>query len=1300
MRNISTYTEQIAKMDAGEVDAVVRRIQSWVENPIARGVIAHREGTVNITEAVENGKILLVNLDIDSRDIKGVVATAIMRRVWAAIKARREDEKDRSPFFSFLDEFDDIASPEMDIEKMLSKARSGKMGVNLTLQNPSQIAEGPRQQMFSNARTVNSFGIGERSDADLISSRFPDEVEYSDIMEIPQFTLYTRVVMQTDEGRKLSPTLPINSFPDYPPVRTDDQAEALIKQSLNTYGVEPLTETLQDTQMVLFNMGNNVDVHNAFLQAVWEVQIEREVEYASLAAVNKAFKARTGKEFYEYPNGIQINPEWCDIKKLPEQAHDPDELADEINDHAAANGADEIDPTAPETPNFTDPQTNAKGEVTLEQADGVARITEAGKDKILESDHQYVPPSEEHNDILKDGIFEWFTRVGFQVNIVTQNNRQSLPDAEGYLPVQSETPTLAEARKQMERLEDENELLAEISDGKEVTFEAEYSLTKQISPLNNLTRAASNNRRTIFMVNDGRGDDRLDDKTVDGDKRTYWARRLDTILNHPPLVRDYNVTVLEEGDDDTDQRTQVERTLYNTSNPLRLSNDPNEQKFPVLEKDADVVWVEQDEAALVLRNGTDGDATVRGTLGIDGLEDASANSFSIWCRYDKYEDEWVVYPEQSSNRIYETKDELLKDWQLVNRPFHPRTDVGPEYTDLDPLITILPAEEYIETPEDAVPLVYDRDDPDSEEQLTPLVPDERLARWDAKELPRYNPIETTPDALQGPLGNDERADLETLFDQYEIDPMNLSDLIPDTDAPYNPQYTPDTTFSGNKSPTERAYWETVFEACARDNETIYDIRLSVEEVKDGIKEGLAQLEHHTEAIEAGVKSGQLCVLNGGVILAKGWDRPKVVVEDPREYTTRTFWTAIYNNTPLVDSETGTIPKRRLPIAAMSVKSFADGDSSHEKPRARAAIGCAIEAGILIPTDDSEDPPLKLCDPSQPAKWKKVWRLIGEPFDNPIEPEAVATGIVAASHIDADTYNDAEEHVYQAIHNRQTLKETPHGLLLTRPGEGGPRDDSGDSGDDDLPGDGDGPQTVAIDGEGTKTQDETAPPTDGQNGASDETVANALANHNPVNDDDGLRSISETIQAATPDTPDTDPIATAPSNGDEGIDGASIDSPERSTLDRTEEAETSQAQTADTEPSVDTDAAAADGDATDSTASPTEASPDTSSTDVTTADTEATADASPEPDTTPNPNVDHADTDDDDDSPDYSELLDEWAFAPTAEPPEGWTDAFDAAIDAYHDAATETIPANKQYNALVEYLTDYLDDEATCASADP
>jgi hypothetical protein len=1228
MENIHTYTQQIANMDYDEVDAVVRRIQHWVEDPIARGIVAHREGTVNITDAVEEGKIILVNINIDSEDIKEVVSTAIMRRVWAAIKARDEDEHDRTPFFSFIDEFDDVAAPEMDIEKMLSKARSGKMGVGLACQNPSQIPEAPRKQMFANARTLNTFGVGEPEDAGLISTRFGEEVERNQIMNIPQFTVYTRILLNTEDGPQLSDPMPINTFADYPPVRDHEDRHEVIEESLEKHGVKPLEETLEESQMVLFDMGNNITVQRALLQSIWEVRINRDTEYVALEAVDEAFEKRTGRSILDYPEGVTIDPEWAEIY------HPENEQASlEEFQQAGTAGSDTASPTERLSDGgYTQAEADGTGEIVISSLDGGARVTEAGQQEVLSSDRYRARPTDTHRELLSRGVFEWFTRAGFTVNILEQSGSHSHPDAEGILPVESDTDSLAVAQESWETLKREFPMLAELSNGREVTFEAEVSLRKPAGPLQNTARAIHNNRRPIFIVPDGRREDLMPDD-VSERSMDYWAKRLNSILTDPTMVRRFNVHEDENGN----RRTS--RVLYNTQDHLSLSDDPSEEKFPLIRKGSQCVWEEHDGQVLILYDGEGEDGKQRGKITPEDLDNASANAFDTWCRYDKYEDEYVVYPSNSGNIMYDDKESLKEDWQRVYKPFHPDSEIKGNPDDVDPLITILREPEYIDSIGDSMPVIFypdGKNDRGSDPEMRPLIPEEHQQVWDHDLIPGYNPIEDTPEFLED---GEEASFRERIYNANEskqimADKIDTSKEIGSTDIPetdYDPHYEPDHDFGG-KSPTSRAFWEKVWD----NTDTDLESPLEVEPLRDGLTGAAMPPDIHEKAINAGVESGHLIPSDIGLFLARPHQRPKVILDDYERYDNRNIWADVWRQNGR--EEDRHIPRRVLQISALDVGPFT-GERG-DKQTVTAAIEIALKRGALQTTEDNK---IKLPPAGIPKKWKRVWDEYGADTDEAIDREFLEMTLRGIERL--DSIEDAENKVQDAIH-KNTLYETDNGIRINDPqSDEGPPLDSDDEDDDgdgagsanDTDGGGGGGDADREDAE-TSTQDtggEDSP--DGDSGQADEA------------DGTEAESGSETTLSGTPATDSDD---TAGDNVTGPLDDRSDIDLDEGSGEVTEASADATDQTGDGEKPAD---GGADSTAADRTA-------DEVGEDGGVGATLQTGDET---------------------APDDYEGAEQWAITPTEQAPDEWKDAFAAAMDAYHDHLDTQIDENTWWNELVD-----------------
>jgi hypothetical protein len=1095
MANIEQYTKQIAAMDQEEVDAVVRRIQHWIEDPISRGVVAHREGTVNLTDAVERGQIILVSIDIDSQDIKEVVTTAIMRRVWAAIKARDEDEHDRDPFFAFIDEFDDVVTPEMDIEKMLSKARSGKMSVNLACQNPSQIPAAPLDQMFNNARTLNSFNIGGPDDAALISKRLGDDVEASQVTEIPQYTIYTRVLIDTEDGYQLSDPLALNTFADYPPQRTRREAHDVIDASLERHGVDPLEETLEESSMILYNWSSDVNIQRGLLQSIWEIQIQRDAEYVAMSAVDEAFTNRVGHSIEQYPEGLTIDTDWVELYRPAGDDTDTETVVADMNagdgdrDAGLADGG------------YTQVAGDAAGEIQLSELRGVIRVTEEGTAEVLRSEDHRVSPSDTHSELLERGAFEWFTRAGFTVSIMEQVKDDSVADAVGQLPVESTGVSLGEAQQSLAELEAEYPFVAELSGGREVAIEAEVSLSKPAGPLKNLARAVNNNQRPVFLVPDGRREDLLPSR-VESREFGYWARRLHNVIYDPLMVRHFSTYEDDAG------TTHTARTLYNTQEHLSLSTDGDEQKFPLLQKGKQCVWQDHDGEYLILYDGAGDDGNQRGRVTPETLDDASANAFETWCRYDQYDEEWVVYPEKRSKIIYQSLDELKDDWQRVYRPFHPETDIDGDPAAIDPLITILREPEHIERLEEAMPAVYqhpyDTDTAQDEPEVRPLIPEEYRRDWDPDLIPGFTPVEQTPSFLDDD-GESVRGRLAAEFGDTQLmtsditgidDVASATDELPDYDPSHEPQYD----FGGN-DPTTRGFWVKVWEHHGQ----LCEEPLELDPLRDGLLDGAAlPTESHEPAIIAGVRSGQLLPSDIGYFLAPPTRRPAVIVGDPSKFVRRSVWEDIWRKNKL--DEDDTVPRQVIEHGALGLGPFT-GEQAEETV-VRAAIELAIADGVLEPTDDGA---LTLGPPEIPEKWQTVWDKCGAEIDAPVERHYAA--MVLRGTAGLESVDAADDHIQAAL-DKHVLSETEAGLRINHPTTIDGPSHTPDDDDNDDAGDTDG----AHDSPAPNPRADTDTASDGPNESSADEDADGAA----PGSDGHADGTDAAARAPGPDTgPDTD-----------------------------------------------------------------------------------------------------------------------------------------------------------------------------------
>ncbi|KMT45641.1 hypothetical protein EL22_29035 [Halostagnicola sp. A56] len=236
---IREFCLEIAEMEEETVRPLLKRIKSWVENSVIRRIIAHRESTINFRDIIDNDRIVIVRTPVENTDIKKMVTLGVMRNLWSAIQRRSyELDTEPDPYFVLCDEFNDIASDNLDIESMLARARSMRLSVTLASQYPSQFEEDTLKAMQNNCDNLLTFSVNDSDNAELLMKRFRDYTA-EDLITTDQFKVWTRIPLSG--GRYSEPVL-IRTFPPYPPLRGTDAVDQIIEQSLERYGTDPLTD--------------------------------------------------------------------------------------------------------------------------------------------------------------------------------------------------------------------------------------------------------------------------------------------------------------------------------------------------------------------------------------------------------------------------------------------------------------------------------------------------------------------------------------------------------------------------------------------------------------------------------------------------------------------------------------------------------------------------------------------------------------------------------------------------------------------------------------------------------------------------------------------------------------------------------------------------------------------------------------------------------------------------------------------------------------------------------------------------
>jgi hypothetical protein len=135
------------------VSSVRNKINAFVTNPMIARIISQTKSTINMRRVMDEGKILLVELDPRLKDKTSLLGSVIIGRILEATYSRADTpQQERRLFVLYVDEFQQYATDDM--ATLLFEAR--KFGIATTIAH--QVREGQLTEKMKGA-TLNAANI-------------------------------------------------------------------------------------------------------------------------------------------------------------------------------------------------------------------------------------------------------------------------------------------------------------------------------------------------------------------------------------------------------------------------------------------------------------------------------------------------------------------------------------------------------------------------------------------------------------------------------------------------------------------------------------------------------------------------------------------------------------------------------------------------------------------------------------------------------------------------------------------------------------------------------------------------------------------------------------------------------------------------------------------------------------------------------------------------------------------------------------------------------------------------------------
>lgn len=185
-------------------------------------------------KAMDEWKIILVNLSKGKiwEDNANMIGSLLVTKIQIDAMARADTVAYlRRPFYLYIDEFQNFASRSF--ASILSEARKYKLSLIVANQYTSQLADDIKDAIFGNVGTIVSFTLW-YDDAQMMTSQFKEMIGTNDLISLPKYTAYTRLMIDGISSDPFS----MKTLPPLPVEEDVEHIEKIRKQSRQRYSME------------------------------------------------------------------------------------------------------------------------------------------------------------------------------------------------------------------------------------------------------------------------------------------------------------------------------------------------------------------------------------------------------------------------------------------------------------------------------------------------------------------------------------------------------------------------------------------------------------------------------------------------------------------------------------------------------------------------------------------------------------------------------------------------------------------------------------------------------------------------------------------------------------------------------------------------------------------------------------------------------------------------------------------------------------------------------------------------------
>lgn len=206
-QDIKTFwIKEFPKYKPNDLLPIMNKLGGFLSHNIVRKILIENKKQLSLRSIIDTKQILIINLAKGQvgADVANILGGLLLTSLASASFSRIDIlEKDRVPYFLYIDEFQTISGTEL-IAELLAQVRKFKIGLVLANQFLYQLDANVRASVLGNVGTIVAFRLG-ITDAKLMAKEFYPVFKTEDFISLANYSIYLRLMI---DGR---PSVPFSA---------------------------------------------------------------------------------------------------------------------------------------------------------------------------------------------------------------------------------------------------------------------------------------------------------------------------------------------------------------------------------------------------------------------------------------------------------------------------------------------------------------------------------------------------------------------------------------------------------------------------------------------------------------------------------------------------------------------------------------------------------------------------------------------------------------------------------------------------------------------------------------------------------------------------------------------------------------------------------------------------------------------------------------------------------------------------------------------------------------------------------